>query len=326
MVLRSVFPAVLASILTGCSLGQGDDWQSPLGRSHPLAGRIWDVRSARFLEAPTLLAHLSRVGLVLLGEKHDNADHHRLQAKVIEGLVEAGRRPAVALEMLSVDLEPALARVRAQSPVTLEELRQAVRWDESGWPEWDMYAPVFEAALRADLSIVAADLSRSSLDSMRRYGLNGIDSALFERLALDEPLSDVQRRALADQIRRAHCGHAHGHITDRMVDMQRARDAHLARQLIDASHRPGADGAVLIAGTGHVRRDFGAPIHLARWVPESEIVSVAFLEVVEDEVAPAESLGDDDGAAPFDYLWYTPRVDDVDPCEKFKERLRKLGQ
>jgi hypothetical protein len=27
---------------------------------------------------------------------------------------------------------------------------------------------------------------------------------------------------------------------------------------------------------------------------------------------------------PFDYVWFTPRVDDEDPCEKFKSRFDQL--
>jgi len=27
---------------------------------------------------------------------------------------------------------------------------------------------------------------------------------------------------------------------------------------------------------------------------------------------------------PFDYVWFTPRVDESDPCEKFREQLEKM--
>ena len=40
---------------------------------------------------------------VLLGEKHDNPDHHRLQAWMIDALVARGRRPAIAMEMLDAE-------------------------------------------------------------------------------------------------------------------------------------------------------------------------------------------------------------------------------
>jgi uncharacterized iron-regulated protein len=74
---------------------------------------------------------------------------------------------------------------------------------------------------------------------------------------------------------------------------------------------------VLIAGNGHVRTDRGVPWYLARIRPTARTVSVALLEVREGLDAAAADL-------PFDYVWFTPRVDDRDPCADAEERLRQL--
>jgi len=29
---------------------------------------------------------------------------------------------------------------------------------------------------------------------------------------------------------------------------------------------------------------------------------------------------------PFDFVWFTPRVDDDDPCEVFAEQLRRIRE
>src|SRR5687767_16011942 len=47
-----------------------------LGHDHPLTGRIWDVAGARFIITEALVARLAPARFVLLGERHDNADHH----------------------------------------------------------------------------------------------------------------------------------------------------------------------------------------------------------------------------------------------------------
>jgi uncharacterized iron-regulated protein len=229
--------------------------------------------------------------------------------------------------MLSVDLDPVLTNTLARPSVTSDEVREAIRWDESGWPEWNLYAPVFEAALLSHLLIAAADLGRSSIDSIRREGLGALDPALVAHLGLDTPLSREQRLALTDQIREAHCGHAPGHLIGRMVDVQRARDAHMARRLMDASRLSPTGSAVLIAGIEHIRRDWGGLLYLSRWVPEADIASVGFIEVVEGQTAPAETLTERYGATvPLDYVWFTPRIDDSDPCEKFREHLQKMRE
>jgi uncharacterized iron-regulated protein len=94
------------------------------------------------------------------------------------------------------------------------------------------------------------------------------------------------------------------------VVVQRARDAHMAAAMREA---PG-DGAVLIAGVGHVRHDVGVP----RMLPDGETVSVAFIEVRADMTAPP--------ALDVDYVWLTPRVDDRDPCERFRKELGTISR
>ena len=85
-------------------------WQSPLNRDHALVGRIWDVGAARFVGAEGLYAGVRAATFVVLGENHDNPDHHVLQARVLAALVASGRAPAVAFEMLDTAQQPALDR------------------------------------------------------------------------------------------------------------------------------------------------------------------------------------------------------------------------
>src|SRR5690348_2390749 len=93
---------VLILSCVGCAVAgsSGMSWKSPLGRDHPLTGRIWDVSSTRFINRETLVNRLAGADFVLLGERHDNPDHHLLQAEVLRSLIAVGRRPAVGFEML----------------------------------------------------------------------------------------------------------------------------------------------------------------------------------------------------------------------------------
>jgi hypothetical protein len=107
-----------------------------------------------------------------------------------------------------------------------------------------------------------------------------------------------------------------------MLLVQRARDAQMAENLAAAGQQ---DGAVLIAGAGHVRRDYGVPTYLATRTPEASVISVAFLEVSRDRLEPtAYAARFGRATLPFDYVWFTPRVDDDDPCAAFEEQLKKL--
>jgi uncharacterized iron-regulated protein len=324
---RPWLPVVLVAsgLVASCALRTSGDWLSRVHAGHPLVGSIWDAAAQRAIGEAQLIERLAAHELLLLGEKHDNPDHHRLQARILNALVERGRRPAVAFEMLSVDVAPALAEALADSPVTPDELRAAVRWDESHGLAWSLYAPVFETALRARLPIFAADLPKRWLDSLREEGALGLERDGVERLALDEPLPPQTHRAFAEEIRTAHCDHAPEGQLEKMIDIQRARDAQLARVLLEAASA-GGDGAVLIAGTGHARTDRGVPVYLKRWSASARVASVGLREVSGERLDARGELERAFGAdVPFDYVWFTPRVDDLDPCEKFKRDLEKIA-
>ena len=126
---------------------------------------------------------------------------------------------------------------------------------------------------------------------------------------------------MAADIRDAHCGYASEESVKAMVDVQRARDAQMAQSLIAAGD---PDGAILVAGAGHVRNDYGIPIYLAAKAPEAGDQH-SFRRSRQTEVRTADyALPYANGRMPFDYVWFTPRVDDEDPCEKFKSQFDGL--
>jgi uncharacterized iron-regulated protein len=309
----------VASLVSACAATVPRAWETPvvpwearLGREHPLTGRIWDIDARGFIDRGTIAARLAPATFVLLGERHDNPDHHRLQAWVVRGLIAAGRRPAVAFEMFETTDAPAIARHLAAHPRDAAGLAAVVNWERSGWPPWSMYEPIAAAALEVGLPIVAANLPRASARALVRHGVDALAPAEAARLGLDRPLPPAVQAAMLAEMREAHCGRVPAALLDGMVLAQRARDAHMAERLAEAGR---TDGAVLVAGAGHVRRDRGVPPRLAARVPGARIAAVGFVEVDDgrDEpgaYAPRFSAGE----LPFDYVWFTPRIESEPRC------------
>src|SRR5687767_5162004 len=216
--LARVRPLWLAVVLavTACAPAVRLDtpaWQAPLGREHVLTGRVWDVAAARFIDAAALPPRLARARFVLLGEKHDNPDHHQLQATVVRALAAAGRRPSVAFEMLDTGQTGALARHLAASPRDAAGLGDAVGWKDSGWPRWPLYEPIAQAALDAGLPILAANLPSTIISAVARGNASALPASLVTAHELDRPLPSQAQADMAVEIRDAHCGHAN----ERMV-------------------------------------------------------------------------------------------------------------
>ena len=130
----------------------------------------------------------------------------------------------------------------------------------------------------------------------------------MRELGLDQPFEGGRREHLERVIDESHCGKLPPRSLAGMVDAQRARDAVMAHALaVQREH-----GAVLIAGNGHVRRDFGVPYHLERLAPGASVASVALMEAQPDRLHPGDYAG---RANPrFDYLWFTSAAARDDPC------------
>jgi uncharacterized iron-regulated protein len=297
-------------------------WKSPLGRNHPLAGRIWDVSSGRFIDRQSLVIRLARADFLLLGERHDNPDHHLLQAEVLRSLIALGRRLAVGFEMFGLDDASAIANHLALAPNDVAGLGRAVNWNKSGWPDWAMYQPIAAAALEAKLRIVATNLPLATARKMSSNGLAALEPRVVRDLGLDRPPSESAFASMAADIRDSHCGYASDESVKLMVGVQRARDAQMAQSLIAAGD---PDGAILIAGAGHVRNDYGIPVYLSAKAAGKRVISIAFFEVDRQRTEPhSYALPYPNGRLPFDYVWFTPRVDDENPCEKFKSQFDQL--
>jgi uncharacterized iron-regulated protein len=310
------FACLLALAALACAVpaGESGNWQSRLGLDDPRVGKIYDTQARAFVERDVLLQRAKTSDFVILGEKHDNPDHHHLQGTVIQYLAREGVPPSVAFEMLSEDDRPKLEAWHATHPEDVEALGDMLDWAHSGWPPWPIYRPVFLAAISRSLRIEPANLSRAQLAALRGKGLAGLPEAERRRLALDPPLPQEAQDSLVAEIREGHCGMADPHMIDAMIDIQRVRDATLA----DALLRVGVP-AVLIAGAGHARKDRAVPLYVARRAPERRVLAVAFVEVSERATADQADL-----ERAYDFLWFTPRVDDLDPCERFKQELEKM--
>ena len=185
-----------------------------------------------------------------------------------------------------------------------------------------MYQPIAEAGLQAKLRIVATNLPLATARKMTRDGLAALEPRMIRELGLDQPPPEAVFARMAADIRDAHCGYAPEQSLKAMVDVQRARDAQMAQSLIAAGD-PG--GAILVAGAGHVRTDYGIPVYLRQKTPDKRVISIAFVEVDEQRTeAQSYALLYPDRRLPFDYVWFTPRVDDEDPCEKFKSQFERM--
>lgn len=283
-------------------------WESTLNRDHPLVGRIWSRPTADFMTPDALVANLAAARHILLGEIHDNPDHHRLQAWLVTRITETGRAPALVMEMIAADQAPALAAHLETG--TVAGLDTALNWAETGWPDWAFYRPIIAAALAAGAPIVAGNPSAALTRAVGAGGVAALGTNRRAALALDAPLDETMQAALIAEIGAGHCDLLPESALGPMAGVQRLRDATMARAMAEA----GTDGAILIAGAGHVRAARGAPHYLRKLDPEGAIATLAFVEVKASRLDAAMVADSVDA----DAIWFTPRTERPDMCARMR--------
>lgn len=306
--------ALLAAALAACA--------SPVLVHSSTGARIYDVHAQRFVTEAALVADLATARYRLLGEVHDNPAHHAIRARLLAEIAQHGLHPAVVMEQFDLDHDAALQAAQAAG-VDAERLASAGRLDRKGW-HWPLHEPIIEAALAQHLRVRAGNLSRATL-GVDGPGETNVGAAWRARL-LGARWTDQQARDLHAEIVDSHCGLLPEAVVPRLVLAQRERDAAMAQALVADATR---DGAILIAGNGHVRADRGVPAYLhATGLPEAgaRSLSVGLIEVEPgDEHAsdfPGRIAADHPG---FDYLWLTRKIARPDPCAEFRHGTATPG-
>lgn len=294
--MRTLFFALLL-LLTACQsqpvLAPVPAWQSPEGRGHADLGQIIDLHSGARLTPEQLVAHLAKAPRVLVGEQHDNPDHHALQLWLLRALEARRGQGSLLLEMLANSQQPQVEDVKQQlrEGLQIADLPKALEWS-NGWP-WALYGPIVRHALVQDYPLRAANLDRAEIMTIYRKQplLRGEASTAA---AVQEPL-------LA-QIRQSHCDKLPISQLPAMLAVQQQRDRRMAEQLLKAPQP-----AMLFAGAFHVRRDLGVPLHLSD-LGEPDGTQVLILSEVGKPVTAEQA----------DYVWYTAALPPEDHCARFR--------
>lgn len=228
----------------------------------------------------------------VLGEVHDNPLHHIEQANQIAAIGPS----AIVFEMLTPD-QAALVNANDRNDPNLGTF---IGWEEAGWPDFAIYAPIFEAsdapvygaALPRDTVIAAITSSAAEVfgEGADRYGLN--------------TMSDDLRAAMEAEQAEAHCDALTVEMLPGMVEAQRLRDAHFARVTLTAYDETGGP-VVLITGNGHARIDRAVPAYITRVRPDLTVHALGILEIPDDD-------------APFDTVIVTAPAERDDPCAAFR--------
>ncbi|MGC3874793.1 ChaN family lipoprotein [Halomonas sp. GXIMD04776] len=261
--------------------------------------RIRDLRRGEWLSSGDLLTRLIESQALVIGETHDNPEHHRLERWLITQLAARQMLGGVALEMLDSEQQALLEQIPddARRVLSDTEWQDALDW-QRGW-EWSAYGPTLKLALKLGVPVRSANLPAAELHEIVKLNL-----------APELPLvvARKQRRALIE----GHCGMLPDNMLDGMLAAQVARDQAMAAAL-DAL----PPTSVLVCGNGHARRDVGVALH-TKQTP----LCLGLVELPPGQAWTSALPESIDAGPPFDLVWFTSAVANRDdPCIALRERF-----
>ncbi|MFS2201298.1 ChaN family lipoprotein [Pseudomonas sp. Pseusp3] len=266
---------------------------APQGRDHADLGVIRELATGRTLTPRELVERLAVAPRVLVGEQHDNPDHHALQLWLLRELAAQRPQGSLLMEMLNPDqqarVDAAQAAARAGQPPA--DAFEALAW-QANW-DWSVYGALVTYALRQPYPLLAANLDRAQI--MQIYK---------QRPVLTGEASTTQQvqTTLLDDIRQSHCGLLPEAQMPAMLAVQQQRDRRMAERLM-AAPAP----ALLLAGAFHVRKDLGVPLHLKDLGAGADNAVLILAEA--GKTVTGESA---------DYVWYTAAQPEQDHCAQLR--------
>jgi uncharacterized iron-regulated protein len=227
-------------------------------------------RSVRGSDAVT--AELAQRRVVLLGESHDNAEHHRWQLHTIAALHARQPRLALGFEMFPRRVQPVLDQWSA-GELTEEQFLARSDWASVWGHDPQLYMPIFHFARMHRIPMIALNVERSLV---RRVGSEGWDavppaeregvgepasapapylSFLYESYLIHLPEAQRPRRAPTEEDLRSP-------QFRRFVESMQVWDRAMAQAIVERLSAGQTPLVVAIMGAGHLRDGHGVPHQL----------------------------------------------------------------
>jgi uncharacterized iron-regulated protein len=275
--------------------------------------RVFDTRAGTFSDFEAMLADLSHADVILVGEQHDDANTHRLESALLEGLLRRRAAVVVSLEMFERDVQPTLdAYLGGRN--TEEEFLEAAR----PWPRYATdYRPLIELAKAHAWPVIAANVPRRYATDIARNGLVPLAALPVNERAFIATDLQCPRDAYFDRFAATmgeHPGSTSGATPDaatqaatidRYYQSQCVKDETMAESIAAAFARRVDPTGPVVHFTGAFHSDFGAGTaeRVRRRLPGRRVAVVTLVPLPTlDGLTPSA-----DDLKRAEYLVYTSR-------------------
>ncbi|QCG88550.1 PDZ domain-containing protein [Azospirillum sp. TSH100] len=251
------------------SLATSAGWAAEPERVACVPPGVWADGTGAAVEPVPLLRRVADAPVILLGEQHDRADHHRWQLHTLAGLHALNPELAVGMEMLPRRLQPVLDRWVA-GEMTEGEFLKATDWRTVWGFDPQFYLPILQFARLHRLPVVALNVERSLIGRTARNGWAAIPEAEREGVGNPAAPTEAYRNRLTETLAAHDRSEARStapadspdSAAKRFIEAQGVWDRAMAEKIAETRRTTGRS-VVGILGEGHVARRDGVPHQLA---------------------------------------------------------------
>lgn len=225
---------------------------------------IWaDPATGKRIATPELIRKMSERPVVLLGEVHTSAEHHRWQLQVIAALYGANPNMVIGFEAFPRTAQLVLDQW-TRGALSEKEFLEKSRWFDVWRFDPRLYMPLFHFARMNRIPMRALNVERTLTKRVGKEGWAAIPND--QRRGLDDPAKPS--RAYLASLKKVFASHSDDDTPfdetafGRFVDVQLTWDRAMAEALAKARMAGGKPLVVGIAGRGHVEYGYGIPRQL----------------------------------------------------------------
>jgi len=209
----------------------------------------------------SMIEELHDAPVILVGERHDAASHHKLQLEIIKGLQAKGRPLAIGMEMFEGPSQKVLD-AWISGTATEQTLWKVY---ESNWRNipWNLYEDILYYARDCKIPLIALNAPRGIVQKVAQYGASALSKE--DLLQLPSGINLEVSEEYLDFIGSAYPAHGRGGEAFRHIcEAQMLRNRVMARGVSDYLALHPERTMVVLAGGGHAREKGGIPEELGK--------------------------------------------------------------
>ncbi len=247
-------------------------------------GKVLQPKTDTWINTTKLIHASADKKIVLLGEHHDNMEHHRWQLQMMTGLHTLNRDIVLGFEMFPRKAQPVLDSW-VNGELTEQQFLKQVDWATYWSFDASLYMPMFHYARMNKIPIYALNIERSLIRQVGKQGWENIAVEQREGISDPKPASEGYRKMLAGVFMQHGENHSETPSEElvikamampgfnRFVESQLVWDRAMAEAITNGAKRHPQAQFVAVLGSGHMMYRYGVPEQLnALDMPNSSVM------------------------------------------------------